>query len=160
MILKPRLVDVYSGFRTRHLPNTSQKPCLLNQVAQCWGYVLLVIYHHSLCAPSRRHVSRLLIILNVSEIKVEGSLTTLQLNIMQANSLLMWYHHGSSVQTIFSHLMCKFKHMFSNTSGHIAVLAWYFDFNDWLCFSLCLGRHQEPLSFHSGPKAVTFKYID
>jgi hypothetical protein len=85
VIVKPRLVDVYSEVRTRRLPNTSQKLCRLNQVARCRAYVLLVIYHHSLCAPSRRHASRRVIILNVSEIKVEGTLTTLQLKIMQAN---------------------------------------------------------------------------
>ena len=56
--------------------------------------------------------------------------------------------------------MCKFKHVFSDTSGHIVVLPWYFDFTDWLCFPLCLAKHQQLLSFHSGPKAVTFKYID
>ena len=75
VIVKPRLIDVYPEVRTRRLPNTSQKLCRLNQVAQCPAYVLLVIYQHPLCAPSRRHASRRVIILNVDEIKVVAILT-------------------------------------------------------------------------------------
>ena len=160
VIVKPRLVCVYSEVRTRRLSNTSQNLCRLNQVAHCRAYVLLVIYHHSLCASSRRHASQRVIILNVGEIKVERTLTTLQPNIMQANSLLMWRCHGSSVQTVFSNLMCKFEHVFSDTSGLIVVCYPDIDFSDWSCFPLCHARHQQRLSFHSGPKAVTFKYID
>jgi hypothetical protein len=132
MIVKPRLVDVYSEVRTRRLPNTSQKLCRLKQVARCGAYVLLVIDDHSLCAPSRHHASRRVIILNVSEInrKVEGTLTTLQLNIMQANWLLMWCDHGGIVQTIFGHLMYKFEHVFFDTSGRIVVF--YPDISTWM----------------------------
>jgi hypothetical protein len=102
-------------------PNTSQKLCRLNQLAWCRTYVFFVIYHYSLCAPSRRHASRRVIILNFNEIKVEGTLTTLQQNIMQANSLLTLSDRGNIIQKLLSHLMRKFYDVFSCTNGRIVV---------------------------------------